>query len=54
MSALDGGDWSAAASVGEEHMVATGWATQLVQIAVGYRNISASSADKASVIKYIA
>jgi hypothetical protein len=40
MSALDGGDWPAAVSVGEEHVVATRWATQLVQTAVGWRNVS--------------
>jgi hypothetical protein len=31
-----------AASVEEEHMVAYGWAPQLVQTSVGCRNISAS------------
>jgi hypothetical protein len=44
----------AAASVGEEHMVATGWAPQLVQTVVGCRNISASWVDKAAVIQCIA
>jgi len=32
----------AAVSVGEEHMVATGWAPKLVQTVVDCRNISAS------------
>jgi len=44
---------AAAASVGKEHMVATGWVTQLVQRVVGCRNISASLVDKASVIQCI-